>query len=351
AGADMHARHVNQGTPLHFAAATGSVKVARLLLNSGVDKDARSASGRTPLQSAAEKGHIEVVRLLLTHGAKKDVQNKDEATALDLAVQGGHVDVVTLLRDHGVDRDVYTEEQPTPLHLPVQNGHVEVAGLRHLVSPNLAMNDTCMEDDDAIDINPIDIEVPPHVIEGDICDYSKKFLYFCGYYVGEDDLSDVAGIVQSLSGGNFSTVILVNHLIKLSGAKPTTDFLEGLSHGNDNLTVPEHLLFLILQKYRDTLDVDFYLLVNVLRALSLTRTAAMTLADLAMEVMDTKTDVALVLRQLEPLVTIRRLSTTDGVEAPATSTLFSSLMAKCVNRLDETGYLDELLDDLGVDGD
>ena len=56
AGADVNARDSAKNTPLHWAAASGGVDAARLLLDAGADLTLRGAGGDQPLHIAAAHG-------------------------------------------------------------------------------------------------------------------------------------------------------------------------------------------------------------------------------------------------------------------------------------------------------
>jgi len=64
AGADINAGDEHQRTPLHLAAAMGSLRMVRFLLSRKADPNARDDRQRTPLQLAKAKGHPEIVSLL-----------------------------------------------------------------------------------------------------------------------------------------------------------------------------------------------------------------------------------------------------------------------------------------------
>jgi len=79
AGADPMARVDVAGspTPLHFAAASGSVLAVEALLGAGADANATEKSwGQTPLIFAASKGRTEAVRSLLAAGADASMHTR-----------------------------------------------------------------------------------------------------------------------------------------------------------------------------------------------------------------------------------------------------------------------------------
>ncbi|KAJ1556165.1 hypothetical protein HK405_005941 [Cladochytrium tenue] len=197
------------------------------------------------------------------------------------------------------------------------------------------------------DFSPINIEIPPQVVQDDILEYSKYFFHFCGSYNDKFTLQEAAIMARDLSSENFSAITLAEHLIKLNEEEATRDILDGLAARPETLTVPEYLLIRILQEYLYTPDVNFVLLVDILCALARPRVAAPTVASLAIEAMNTEAEVALTVRQLDSLVTIHRLSTAgnEAEDSPAVLTLASSLVAACVNRLDHMGLVDRMLSD------
>lgn len=91
-GADVKAASQNgqRVTPLHAAAASRSVPLARLLLEHGSDPNARQESGFTPLHSAAQNGQVEMIHLLLEHEAQRDLRTDEGKTPLDLAREYHH---------------------------------------------------------------------------------------------------------------------------------------------------------------------------------------------------------------------------------------------------------------------
>ncbi|KAH8587086.1 hypothetical protein B0O99DRAFT_527429 [Bisporella sp. PMI_857] len=118
-------------TPLLWAADNGHEALVQLLL----DQDARIEAadqiyGRTPLSWAASKGHLGVVQLLLDHGAEADAADNSRRTPLSWAASRGHADTVLLLHQHGADIELSDPKYGrTPLSWAVVRGHVAVVKL------------------------------------------------------------------------------------------------------------------------------------------------------------------------------------------------------------------------------
>ncbi|TFK27833.1 ankyrin [Coprinopsis marcescibilis] len=67
---------VDERTPLHWAASSGSVDIARFLIDQKAEVDKVDNSGWTPLHIAVSAGNLEVVRELI--GAGADVNRKND---------------------------------------------------------------------------------------------------------------------------------------------------------------------------------------------------------------------------------------------------------------------------------
>jgi hypothetical protein len=67
--ADPDARAGRNETPLHWAASSGDVEVAAVLVSGGADIDAAEGSIGTPVENAVGYGCFDVARLLVAHGA------------------------------------------------------------------------------------------------------------------------------------------------------------------------------------------------------------------------------------------------------------------------------------------
>lgn len=78
-------------TILHLAASKGSIKCAKVLLESGADANARSKDGRTALYRAAANGDRRMVGMLIELGADPIIPNDRGRSPLDVAHDKGHV--------------------------------------------------------------------------------------------------------------------------------------------------------------------------------------------------------------------------------------------------------------------
>jgi len=136
AGAKVHASESNQGqTALMWAAAMGHAEVVRLLLSYGADTTSRttaafdrlpntcricdwkpSQGGFTPLMFAARSGDMETARLLLEAGANPDEATSEAGNSLVIASASGHEDLAIWLLNMGADPDSADENGVTALH-------------------------------------------------------------------------------------------------------------------------------------------------------------------------------------------------------------------------------------------
>jgi len=102
--ADISARSRTAQTPLHATSFYGSPdcpKVARYLLEHGADVNARTESGITPLHRASEYGRVEVARVLIGYGADIGAEDDSGQTPLHIASVNRLDEIVKLLLEHG----------------------------------------------------------------------------------------------------------------------------------------------------------------------------------------------------------------------------------------------------------
>lgn len=94
---DINATESRGKTALHIAAAHGRDDVVQLLLHYRLDIEARSDGGWTPLHNACDKGSVPTVCVLLRAGANINCQLLNGITPLHLAAQAGHYDAIECL--------------------------------------------------------------------------------------------------------------------------------------------------------------------------------------------------------------------------------------------------------------
>jgi len=104
-------------TPLHAAAATGRVNVAKVLLEAGAYVDEKDRTDWTPLHEAAMWGNADVARILLEAGANVSAKSNDKWTPLHLAAYRGHSDVAKILLEAGANASAKDNNGMTPLRI------------------------------------------------------------------------------------------------------------------------------------------------------------------------------------------------------------------------------------------
>lgn len=111
---------------LHFAAGTGKLEVAKVLVELGSNVDFATERKATPLHVAADYGRLEIVRFLLDEGAAIDPVRNGSETPLWIAAANGHLDIVKLLLDRGAKVDGLVK---APLRVAITNNRVDVVRL------------------------------------------------------------------------------------------------------------------------------------------------------------------------------------------------------------------------------
>ncbi|KAF7257394.1 hypothetical protein EG68_05665 [Paragonimus skrjabini miyazakii] len=113
-------------TPLHHAVLGGHTEVVRFLLESGASVNAFDKYDRRAMHWAAVCGQVEIVELLHLFGAEVNSRDKDQYTALHVAAAVGNLVIVKCLIDLGAELEPITSRGNTPLHLACLNGHDDV---------------------------------------------------------------------------------------------------------------------------------------------------------------------------------------------------------------------------------
>lgn len=93
------------GECLHKAACFGYIRLARLLLDSGIKIDTRDKQRNTPLINACHTFHPEVARFLVKRGAFINAKNKFGWSATQYACMSADKELVKYLIEHGAKVD------------------------------------------------------------------------------------------------------------------------------------------------------------------------------------------------------------------------------------------------------
>lgn len=148
AGANVSASETSQGqTALMWAAGMGHTDIVKLLLKHGADVNAKtlatadkvpntcrictwksSPGGFTALMFAARSGDVESARLLLTAGADPDAATEEDGNTLVVASASGHEEVALLLLKNGADFESKDDNGVTALHYALYNGLSRIHG-------------------------------------------------------------------------------------------------------------------------------------------------------------------------------------------------------------------------------
>jgi ammonium transporter Rh len=115
-------------TPLHIAAAAGSVEVCQFLVSKGADVNAEDRFAGQPIEDAARHGHLLVVEYLKDNGAKMKNVEVHESKMLKYAAKG-LVDKMEELVQTTTDQESLVNccdyDHRTPLHVAAAGGKLE----------------------------------------------------------------------------------------------------------------------------------------------------------------------------------------------------------------------------------
>uniref|UniRef100_A0A1X7UF55 Uncharacterized protein n=1 Tax=Amphimedon queenslandica TaxID=400682 RepID=A0A1X7UF55_AMPQE len=93
----------DEGTPLHYAARSGSETIVTILVKNGADVNAKNKVQETPLHYAAGSGSETIVTILVKNGADVNAMDKVQKTPLHYAARSGSETIVTILVKNGAD--------------------------------------------------------------------------------------------------------------------------------------------------------------------------------------------------------------------------------------------------------
>ncbi len=127
--------------PLHIAALTGNVEMARLLLEAGAEVDGLDVDESTPLHVAALRRQAGMVRFLLDRGADVNRRDRNGACALSFAATGRDTTIVRMMLQAGADLNYRAGNGATLLHLACSRGLWDLAERALAHEPDINVGD------------------------------------------------------------------------------------------------------------------------------------------------------------------------------------------------------------------
>lgn len=91
--------------------------VESILMRDITTKDAVDDDGYTPLHRAAYSNHVDVAKILVQYGANVNARTEYEWTPLHSAVKWSNAETAAFLLQHGADVNALSQGKQTPLHI------------------------------------------------------------------------------------------------------------------------------------------------------------------------------------------------------------------------------------------
>ena len=120
-GADPNSRNGLEFTPLYLASASYQMDVMQELIKAGASPDAESAYG-TPLMFAAATGNVPGANILLSHNVNVNAVRSDGMSVLMMGANSGNPDFVATMVQHKADVNAKDDNDSTALHYAAKNG-------------------------------------------------------------------------------------------------------------------------------------------------------------------------------------------------------------------------------------
>ena len=129
---------MSTASPLHIAAAVGTVGIAKFLIDSGASVECTDRNSWTPLHFAADRGCIDLINLLVKNGANVNAVDACLSTPLMLAAKRPQnpPNMVSALIDYGSDLTLRSLSGHSPLYIAalVRNWDAVICLLSYLGS-------------------------------------------------------------------------------------------------------------------------------------------------------------------------------------------------------------------------
>jgi len=125
-GAMVNLADVDILTPLHLAVKNDRREMVVFLLGKGADVNAKADNDLTPLHYNAFQGNSEITRLLIAKGAAVNAVDADGSTPLHYASSQGFIKVVRVLVEKKADHDLKNKNNQRAVDVAARNEQVEI---------------------------------------------------------------------------------------------------------------------------------------------------------------------------------------------------------------------------------
>jgi ankyrin repeat protein len=115
---DIHARDLENRTPLYLAAIQGSCRTVEILLENGATIEARAKGNKTPLHIATMHDRLDILNTLLQSGANPEAPTVDDkSTALHIAIELKYHECIMKLLAFGAGVETENSLRRNEIHL------------------------------------------------------------------------------------------------------------------------------------------------------------------------------------------------------------------------------------------
>jgi len=140
--APMNVRLEYSETPLQYAAQSGNLRMASILIAGGAQLNTKAPKGRTSLHAAVANGRLDMLRLLIEKGADLNARDAEGASPLDDAVWRGSLDAVAILLAHGARlNETDAQTGATPINEAAYRGNTPLVRYLLQFHPELGISD------------------------------------------------------------------------------------------------------------------------------------------------------------------------------------------------------------------
>lgn len=121
--------NVINASPLDLAAGSGRRDMCELLIAKGAPLELKDKNGNTPLMKSVTAGQGEIAGLLIARGAQVDARDRLNSTPLILAAMTGQKELVAFLIENKADVNAVNDLGGTPAVVAAREGHQEIVDL------------------------------------------------------------------------------------------------------------------------------------------------------------------------------------------------------------------------------